>query len=106
MNSTSKDAWLWGATVGSMVGYTAAVLAPFVPDLYYYPRLDAWRLAPLAGEIAVRWYGYVLYLLAGAVIGAAIGRIRGRHLPWRWILGMATLCLVALAWHEREWFQG
>ena len=105
-NGPAKDAWLWGATIGAVVGYTAAVLAPFVPSLYYYPKLDAWRLAPVADENAVRWYGYMLYALAGGALGAIAGRITGRRAPWRLILGFATLCLLALAWHERRWFEG
>jgi len=102
----SANAWLWGATIGAIIGYTAAVLAPFVPALYYYPRLDAWRLEPVAGEIAVRWFGFVLYAIAGAVVGAIAGRVSGRRPPSAVVLGFAVACLLALAWDERRWFGG
>jgi hypothetical protein len=102
----SASAGLWGATVGAVAGYTAAVLAPFMPDLYYYPQIDAWRLTPVQGETPIRWYGYVLYSIAGGLLGALVGRLTGRRLPPTMIWWFGVVCLLALSWHEREWFGG
>ena len=102
----SANAGLWGATIGAVTGYTAAVLAPFWPALYYYPALDAWRLAQVDGETPVRWYGFMLYALAGGLIGALLGRWFKRSPSWPLVLGYALVCLFALAWHEKRWFGG
>ncbi|HTM57145.1 MAG TPA: hypothetical protein VL123_01890 [Candidatus Udaeobacter sp.] len=95
---------LRGASLGALLGYAAAMMAPGLPILHFFPRLGIWRFAPMAGQPAISWYGAVLYGALGGVLGAALCGRMGRAPSWKWICVTAALVLVALAWHERHWF--
>ena len=95
---------LHGATLGALLGYAAATLAPFLPTLYFLPRLGLWRFAALAGEPAISWYGVILVAALGGAVGAAACTALRIAPSWRWLCGLATLLWIALAWHERHWF--
>ena len=95
-------AW-WGATVGAMLAYTVAGLLPW-PALYFFPGLDSWGVLAVPGEPAVRWYGWILYAAVGGLFGIAIGRFINRRPPWALCWLIAITSLLALAWHERQWF--
>jgi hypothetical protein len=91
-----------GASIGAAAAYTLAVLAG-LPSFYYFPRLDAWGLQPLADEPTVRWYGYLLV----GLIGGALGMLAGRAWPrprWPLVWIAAAVCMVLLFAHEWSWF--
>ena len=96
---------LWGASAGAVVGYTVAALIPHLPVLYYFPRLGEWSFANQAGEPAIRWYGWMLYSVAAALLGIAGGWFLKRRPSWTLICVIATVSLLLLSWHERDWFQ-
>lgn len=95
-------AW-WGAAVGAVLAYVAAVLLP-VPGFYFFPGLDSWGILALPGVPAVRWYGWLLYAAAGGLFGFAAGSFIRRRPPWALVWLIATTSLLVLAWHERQWF--
>jgi hypothetical protein len=95
----------WGATIGAIAGYTAAVLLPLTP-LQYAPHLGAWRLgAGPPGEIVVRWFGFVVYAAVGGALGAVLGGLVVRRPPWSLVAPAAALAWLALAAHELRWFR-
>ncbi len=100
----SKPAVLWGASVGAVLGYAVAVLAPFAPSLYFFPRLGVWGFSNVPSEPVIQWYGWLIYAALGGLVGMAAGRLLKRHPPWAvvWVLSAASLLL--LTWHERQWF--
>jgi hypothetical protein len=95
---------MWWATVGAVLGYTCAVLVPFPPPLYFFPRLGTWGVLAITGEPAIRWYGWLIDAAAGGLIGMVVGRLTNRRPPWVLVLLFAAASLAALVWHEREWF--
>ena len=95
---------LWGASAGAVAGYTVAALAN-LPGLRFFPRLGVWSFADHAGEPAIRWYGWLLYSVAAALLGIAAGWFLKRRPSWTLIWVMATASLLLLSWHERDWFQ-
>ena len=100
------NAGIWGATLGAILAYASAVLFAFPPALYFFPRLNVWTFHPQPGEPAVTWFGKVLFMIGGGVLGTAIGRMIARRPPW-WILSLTAFAvLVLLAWHECRWFSG
>lgn len=99
-----KPAAWWGATVGAVIAYTTAVLVPFPPTLYFFPRLGAWGFLTLPGEPAVSWYGWLIYAAVGALFGIAIGSVIDKRPPWTLAWSIATSSMLVLAWHERQWF--
>lgn len=96
-------AW-WGASVCAVVVYTSAVLASVPPPLFFFPRLWRWGLHPLPGEPAIRWYGWLIYLVLGGLLGFLIGGSIHRRPPWIVLELIAISALLALGWHERLWF--
>ena len=99
----NPGAW-WGATVGAVLAYTAAVLAPFPSALYYFPRLGSWGFIALPGEPAIRWYGCLIYAAIGGLLGIVVGRFINRRPSWTLAWLLATAALLVLSWHERGWF--
>lgn len=100
----SKPGPWWGATVGAVLAYASAVLVHWPPPLYFYPRLGSWDFAVLAGEPAVRWFGWVAYAAVGGLVGMVVGRFIDRRPPWSLVWVLATVVFLLLAWHERQWF--
>lgn len=102
----SRSRALLGASVGALALYALAVLVPALPILYYLPTLGRWGVRAVAGEPAIRWYGWLGYAGLGALLGAAIsGKLLRRSNPtWHiaWLVASATM--LVLAWHERSWF--
>jgi len=102
-----KDAMrVWGASLGAIVGYGLPTLVTKLPVPLVYPRLGILTLTPIHGEPGISWYGYLVWALVGAVIGA----LAGRALPpwkhgWRVVWAAGALLLVVLAWHERGWLK-
>ena len=96
-------AW-WGATVGAVLVYTAAVLVPFPPPLYFFPRLGSWGFLALPGEPAIRWYGSLIYTAVGGLSGIVVGGFINWRPPWTLVWLVATTSMMVLAWHERHWF--
>lgn len=102
----SRSRALLGASVGALVLYALAVLVPALPGWVYLPRLGRWGVRAIAGEPAIRWYGWLGYAGLGALLGAAIGGklLRRANPTWHiaWLVAGATM--LVLAWHERGWF--
>ena len=96
-------AW-WGASVGAVVAYASAVLASVPPPLFFFPRLWRWGIQPQPDEPAIRWYGWVIYAAMGGLIGLLLGRPMQRRPPWLLLELIAIAALLALGWHERDWF--
>ena len=87
-----------------MIAYTVAVFAYFLPGLYFFPRIGAWKLAPIPGEPAILWYGWLIYAAVGGALGMAAGAALGRRPPGRVVAVASAVSLLLLAWHERGWF--
>jgi len=102
----SRPAAWWGASAGAVIVYASAVLFSVPPPLFFFPRLWRWGLHPLPGEPAVRWYGWLVYAAAGALVGLLIGRRTQRRPSWVLLEVITVAALVALVWHERQWFIG
>ena len=95
---------MWGVTLGAILGYAATVLLPFPPHLYFYPLLGKWSTALMPDEPSIKWYGFMIYGLVGAILGGLVAsRVRWRP-PWTFVWGMAAAIFLLLVWHERIWF--
>jgi len=109
MNAPTRDhasrATLWGASFGALVGYTAAALLPFIPALSFFPRLGSWAWESISGEPSIRWYGWLLYGVAGALLGMACGRLIRARVSWGLLGAVSILAWLLLSWHERGWFR-
>jgi hypothetical protein len=46
----------------------------------------------------------LIYAAVGALFGIAIGSVIDKHPPWTLAWSIATLSMLVLAWHERQWF--
>ena len=100
----SRDGAAWGATLGAIAVYVAAVLVP-LPPLQYLPHQGVWRYGvEHPGEIVVRWFGFVAYAALGGIVGAAFGAVLVRRPPWTLVAAAAALAWLALAIHELRWF--
>lgn len=96
----------WGASVGAMVTYTAAILA-WLPVPLSYPTRGLWSFAAIAGEPSIRWFGSLAYAAAGAAIGMLAGRLLIRSkAAWHLVWIVAVTTLLMLAWHQKTWFTG
>ena len=100
---TRPGVW-WGITVGAVLAYTSAVLVRFPPPLYFFPRLGSWGFLALPGEPAISWYGRLIYTAVGGLLGMVAGHFINRRPPWVFVWLFATMSLLVLAWHERQWF--
>lgn len=99
----SRPGAAWGATVGALIVYATAV-AGLLPRIIYSPTVNAWTLHEIPGEPGIKWFGWMLWMLAGGVLGALAGAVlRGRP-PWWVAWGLGAIALVALAVEQRHWF--
>lgn len=94
----------WWASFGAVAGYAVAAVSPFLPTLFFFPRLHRWGIAAISGEPAILWYGLLVYGAAGGLLGMAAGRWTRRSPDWRLLWLAAMVSMLALAWHERQWF--
>ena len=70
------------AVCGGLTGWALGVLVPSYarwPTPFYDPAARRWLLARTAGPLPIGYYGLVLYGVAFALIGAAVGRLAGRR---------------------------
>ena len=88
----------------------AAVYAPRIPTLLYYPRRGEFHFAPLeAGEgmtPVMMWYGWVGTAILGALVIALLlpqSWARRAWLTFSWIAPILVLTFVV--YHESRWFK-
>ena len=95
---------MWGVTLGAILGYAATVLLPFPPCLYFYPLLGKWSTTLTPGEPSIKWYGFMIYGVVGAILGGLVASRVRRRPPWALVWGIAAAVFLLLVWHERIWF--
>jgi hypothetical protein len=97
----------WAASIGAVVGYALATLIPQLPRIYFYPLRGMWALTVIPDEPTIRWYGSILYALAGGLLGMALGRwLPRRSAAWHLVWIVAVVALLVMGWNERHWFVG
>src|SRR6185436_5228513 len=92
----------WGASMGAILFYTLSAfdLLPWLP--LYLPRPDLWSWAAEPGEPSMRWYGFLVHGLIGALVGMALA-LPVRRPPWRLVPAFGAIAWLLLALHDRSW---
>lgn len=85
------------AVTAFAVAFTLPVFVP-LPLLWYRPLTGAWAFGSVPADLAMDWYGRVLFAALAGVVGYALGR----RVPARWSVSAraqrfwATIAAMAL----------